>query len=66
VAPTDRRGITAEDYFGFVFAADPRLSPDGSQVVYVSSRVDRARNRRVPSIWIVPSDGNAPPRMIVD
>jgi dipeptidyl aminopeptidase/acylaminoacyl peptidase len=65
-APTDRRGITAEDYFGFVFAADPRLSPDGSQVVYVSSRVDRARNRRVPSIWIVPSDGNAPPRMIVD
>src|SRR6476661_4850214 len=55
-APASRRGVTAEDYFGFVFAADPRLSPDGSQVVYVSSRVDRARNRRVPSIWLVPTD----------
>ena len=65
-APASRRGVTAEDYFGFVFAADPRLSPDGSQVVYVSSRVDRARNRRVPSIWLVPTDGSSAPRMIVD
>ena len=65
-APASRRGVTAEDYFGFVFAADPRLSPYGSQVVYVSSRVDRARNRRVPSIWLVPTDGSSAPRMIVD
>ena len=30
-----RRGVTAEDYLSFVFVADPRLSPDGSQVAYV-------------------------------
>ena len=36
-----RRGVTAEDYFNFVLVADPRLSPDGSQVAYVSSRVDK-------------------------
>ena len=65
-APPSRRGVTAEDYFGFTFAADPRMSPDGSQVVYVSSRVDRARNRRVPSIWIVPADGSSAPRQLVD
>jgi dipeptidyl aminopeptidase/acylaminoacyl peptidase len=65
-APSGRRGVTAEDYFGFVFAADPRVSPDGSQTVYVASRVDRARNRRVPSIWLVPTNGSAAPRMIVD
>src|SRR5215204_7132597 len=61
-----RRGVTAEDYFGFTFAADPRISPDGSHVVYVSSRIDRARNRRVPSIWIVPADGSAAPKQLVD
>ena len=61
-----RRGVTAEDYLGFTFAADPRISPDGSQVVYVSSRIDRARNRRVPSIWIVPADGSAAPKQLVD
>ena len=51
-----RRGVTAEDYFGFIVRGRSAVSPDGSQVVYVSSRVDRARNRRVPSIWIV-ADG---------
>ena len=65
-APSPKRGITAEDYFAFVFAADPRISPDGSQVAYVSSRIDRARNRRVPSIWIVPTDGSSVPRMLVE
>src|SRR5205823_2758778 len=48
------------------FAADPRLSPDGSEVAYVASRVDRARNRRVPSIWVVAADGSRAPRLLVD
>jgi dipeptidyl aminopeptidase/acylaminoacyl peptidase len=59
-----RRGITAEDYFSFELASDPRISPDGSQVVYVVSRVDRAQNRRVPSIWISRIDGA--PRLLID
>ena len=61
-----RRGITAEDYFNFVLVADPRLSPDGSQVAYVASRVDKARNRRIPSVWVVGTDGRSPPRMLLD
>ena len=65
-SPSPRRGVTAEDYLGFTFAADPRISPDGSQVAYVSSRIDRARNRRVPSVWVVPTDGNSAPRQVVD
>ncbi len=60
-----RRGITAEDYYSYHFAADPRISPDGKQVVYVVSRVDRARNRRVPSIWITAADGGSAPRELV-
>ncbi len=59
-AQAAKRGITAEDYFSFELVSDPRISPDGSRVVYVVSRVDRAQNKRVPSIWIAPTDGSAP------
>ena len=60
-----RRGITAEDYYSYRFVADPRISPDGKQVAYVVSRVDRARNRRVPSIWIASTDVTGAPRELV-
>ena len=62
---TARRGITAEDYYSYHFAADPRISPDGKQVAYVVSRIDRARNRRVPSIWITSTDGGGAPRELI-
>ena len=61
-----KRGITAEDYFSFELASDPHVSPDGSQVVYVVSRVDRTQNRRVPSIWIAPTDGSRPAHVLID
>ncbi len=61
-----KRGVTAEDYFAFKFASDPRLSPDGREVVYVVSRVDHDRNRRIPSVWIVAADGSGAPRQLLD
>jgi len=64
--PSGKRGITAEDYLQFELVSDPRVSPDGSQVVYVVSRVDRAQNRRIPSVWIAPTDGSRPPRVLLD
>src|SRR5438094_4735086 len=60
-----KRGITQEEYFDFELASDPRVSHDGSEVVYVVSRVDRAQNRRVPSIWIAHTDGTGAPRQLV-
>ncbi len=60
------RGITAEDYFAFELVSDPHVSPDGSRVVYTVARVDRAQNRRVPSIWVAPTDGSAPPKILVE
>lgn len=63
--PQPRRGITAEDYYAYHFAAEPRISPDGKRVAYVVSRVDRVRNRRVPSIWIAATDGSGTPRELV-
>ncbi|MBI2834941.1 MAG: S9 family peptidase [Acidobacteria bacterium] len=55
---TGRRPITAEDYYSFTFPSDPQLSPDGSLVAYVLTKIDREANRGVPSVWTVPAEGN--------
>src|SRR5437870_2011078 len=55
------RGVTPEDYYSFEFASDPHLSPDGKLVAYVVTKIDRAQNRRNPSIWMVPTDGSRAP-----
>lgn len=56
--------MLAEDINQLVWASDPQLSPDGSQVAYVVTRVDAAANRYRSRVWLVPSDGSAPPRPI--
>ena len=63
--PAQTRGITPGDYFSFELLSDPRVSPDGSRVAYVVSRVDRTLNRRVPSIWMAPTDGSGPARVLI-
>src|SRR3954470_12130378 len=60
------RPVTAEDYFNFKLVSDPHVSPDGARVIYVVARVDKAQNRRVPSVWIALTDGSAAPEMLVD
>lgn len=62
LAAQARRGVTSDDYFSFNFVGDPSLSPDGKQLVYTVTRVDRAQNRRITAISLVPADGSAPPR----
>lgn len=61
---TDERGITPEDYFSFQFAGDPRLSPDGTTVVYVLTTINQKKNRRESAIWLVPAEGSAAPRRL--
>jgi dipeptidyl aminopeptidase/acylaminoacyl peptidase len=39
---------------------DPRLSPDGRQVLYVLDRADWKENKRVGHIWRVNADGTSP------
>jgi dipeptidyl aminopeptidase/acylaminoacyl peptidase len=55
------RGVTPEDYFSFEFISDPNISPDGKLVAYVSTKVDRAQNRRNSSIWMVATDRSRAP-----
>jgi dipeptidyl aminopeptidase/acylaminoacyl peptidase len=58
------RGITAEDFYAFEFAGDPRLSPGGKWVAYVVTTIDQKQNRRLSQIWLAPTDGGRPPRQL--
>ena len=46
------------DVFALEFAADPQISPDGRQVVYVRNSMDVMRDRRRSELWIVNVDGS--------
>ena len=46
--------------------SDPRVSPDGSQVVYTLSTVDLAANRRRTDLWIAPVAGGEPRQLTTD
>ena len=51
------------DVFQLEWAADPQISPDGSQVVYVRSSMDIMRDRVRSELWIVNADGSGHRRL---
>jgi dipeptidyl aminopeptidase/acylaminoacyl peptidase len=53
-----------EDVYELQWADDPRMSPDGRTVAFVSWRVDREANEYASSIWLVPLEGEADPRRL--
>jgi dipeptidyl aminopeptidase/acylaminoacyl peptidase len=57
-----RRPISDTDLFRFVWAADPEISPSGSQVAFVRVTVNEDKDRYETQIYIVPADGSAPAR----
>jgi dipeptidyl aminopeptidase/acylaminoacyl peptidase len=46
------------DVFQLEVAGDPRISPDGSRVVYVRSSMDIMTDRQRSNLWIVDYDGS--------
>jgi len=57
-----RRLITDTDLFKFVWAADPQISPNGTQVAFVRVNVNEDKDRYETQVFVVPSDGSAAPR----
>ena len=55
-----KRLITAEDLYNFEIIKNARLSPDGKQVVYSLSRVERKTEKKYANLWIVPTGGGSP------
>jgi dipeptidyl aminopeptidase/acylaminoacyl peptidase len=51
-----------EDVYELVNAGEPRVSPDGSRVAYVVTRIDKESSEYRSAIWIAPADGSEEPR----
>ena len=62
-AAADVRGFTAQDLNGLARISDPRLSPDGRQVVYALRETDFAADRGRVDLWIVDAAGGSPRRL---
>jgi len=58
----EKRPITETDLFKFVWIGDPQISPDGRQAVFVRVTVNEKKEGYDTALWIVPTDGGAPPR----
>jgi len=58
----EKRLITETDLFRFVWVTDPRISPDGRQVVFVRVTVNKKKVGYDTALWIVPTDASQPPR----
>jgi len=46
------RKVRIEDLRRFVFISDPQISPDGSRVAFVHTKIDYSKNSYVKHIWM--------------
>ncbi len=51
------RTIQAEDLYRFQLLSEPRISPDGKDVIYAVQRVDQKTEKKYTNLWIVPAQG---------
>jgi dipeptidyl aminopeptidase/acylaminoacyl peptidase len=62
----EKRFITDKDIFSFTFAANPQLSPDGSQVAFVEVTVNEKEDRYDTALWLVSTKGGEAPRRLTN
>jgi len=55
-----KRAMSFDDLIGLSRVHEPQLSPDGKWIAYGVSTPDKAANRGVNNIWIVPAGGGEP------
>src|SRR5262249_42088002 len=54
------RPLEIEDLFRAKRLTDPQISPDGKQIAYAVTEVDKEENRTSSSIWLVGAEGTQP------
>src|ERR1700682_4375384 len=57
LAGADKRPIAETDIYSFRWIANPRISPDGSRIVYTYVTVNQKKDGYDTSLWIIPSSG---------
>ena len=50
--------LTVDHFMDFERVGDPQISPDGSQIVYTRSRVDKMADRWESELWVMNADGS--------
>jgi dipeptidyl aminopeptidase/acylaminoacyl peptidase len=55
---TTPKTLQVADYLEFETVADPRLSPDGTQVVYTRRWVNRMEDKFDTALWVMNADGS--------
>ena len=53
-------------YLDWEWVSNPQISPDGSQIIFTRSWVDKINDRRASSIWIMNADGSRPRVLVED
>lgn len=56
------RPMRPDDLYLLATTGDPQVSPDGSRVAWVQSRMDRESDKAQTSIWVAAVDGSQPAR----
>ncbi len=57
----EKRKITAEDLYSLTFLGDPQISPDGKQIAYVQTRIDKDSKEYRSQIYTVGACGCCEP-----
>src|SRR5437867_5876192 len=60
-----KRPMTIDDLITAIRVSEPRISPDGKQVVFTRTTTALDSGRRNADIWSVPADGSAPPNELI-
>ena len=50
--------LTVDHYLDFERVGGAQISPDGSQIIYTRSRVDKVADRWASELWIMNADGS--------
>jgi len=50
--------IQLEDFLDFESVSNPQVSPDGSQILYTRTRIDKLNDKRISTLWLMKSDGS--------
>jgi dipeptidyl aminopeptidase/acylaminoacyl peptidase len=58
-----KRPMEIDDLSRIKRVSDPQLSPDGKQVAFVITEMDKPNNKSSSDIWIIPSTGGDPVRL---
>jgi len=54
----DKGTLNKETFMDMESVSNPAISPDGRQIVFTRSWVDKVKDERVSNLWIVDIDGS--------